>query len=172
MNGQTLIMSPVLPQGGRDEAARIPEIRVPPRVGAAMELLNFLAAKTMQRPAGNGVAFEIIDGQKLTDEEVSAQATAANVVERYLSGNLPADDWEKPVQTLILGYCSGQFHKHVKRGRGRRGRATKGDVGPCAMIGCPVCGPNQGNTLCAICKGDGRVVAVRQRDFVRMKTAE
>src|SRR5205085_493298 len=35
-----------------------------------------------------------IEGKPLSDEEASAQATAANVLSKYFAGQLPLDIWE------------------------------------------------------------------------------
>lgn len=72
--------------------------QAPVRVVTAMEFLRNLTNKTESQFAVNGMTIEEIPGQKLTDEEMIAQATACNLLNDYFGGRLKADEWEKAAQ--------------------------------------------------------------------------
>lgn len=83
------------------QQVREPQLRVPPRVCVAMEFLNRLTAKTAIVPLPNYMGdgkldYTPIDGQRLSDEEANAQATACNLLSRYFAGDLPDSPWDKP----------------------------------------------------------------------------
>lgn len=75
--------------------------QVPPRVQVAMEFLRRLDDKTavVPLPTYSSDRYEVhpVDGQKLCDEEVSAQATACNLLAQYFAGKLPECQWDKPL---------------------------------------------------------------------------
>ena len=72
---------------------------IPPRVMVAMEFLQRCSAKTSLLPmptySSDKVEYTPIDGQKLTDEEATAQATACDLLSRYFQGSLPECGWDK-----------------------------------------------------------------------------
>ena len=107
----------------------------PARVRAAMEFVNSLTYKTMARVALNDLQIQEIPGQKLTDEELTAQATAFNLLSSYFSGRLKPDDWEK-------------LDLEVPNKSDQAG----------SVINCPICIGSSSRADCILCKGRGQVV--------------
>lgn len=66
----------------------------PARVRAALVFLNDLTMKTMNRVAATEHQIQEVDGQKLTEDEGSAQATACHLLSSYFAGTLKPDYWE------------------------------------------------------------------------------
>lgn len=71
------------------------ENKVPARVKFALDALAFFAHKTQQRVAIGNVANDILEGQKLVNEEKAAQAAAATVLHDYFKGTMEHDEFEK-----------------------------------------------------------------------------
>lgn len=108
---------------------------VPARIKCAVEVLEMLTEKTEEdlafsTSAAGGTDFERIPGQKLTAEEENLQATACNMLAKYLDGTLKATEAER----------------------------TKGEQWQC--MGCPFCGGGgrgPDGKKCAICSGGGSI---------------
>lgn len=85
--------------------------QVPPRVQVAMEFLRRLDSKTavVPLPTYSGDRYEVhpVDGQKLCDEEVAAQATACNLLSQYFAGKLTECQWDKPLPADPKIVCCG-----------------------------------------------------------------
>ncbi len=97
LNPQHLVvLSPQMPQVPQQQYR---EPAIPPRVRTAMEFLARLTDKTAAVPmptySPEKVEYTPVDGQKLTDEEVGAQATACNLLSQYFAGNLQPCPWDK-----------------------------------------------------------------------------
>ena len=129
----------MMPWIGQEQQQSVPDLSVPPRVRQAMEFLALLSQKTMQRAAACENSIELIDGQKLCDEEENARDSACLCLARYFDGKLPLDQWEK------LRYES--MKQRVKTG-GREG----------AILRCIACGSRpMPKPDCELCKGTGRL---------------
>lgn len=132
-----------------------PENYVPPRVRVALQFLSVLAAKQAAVPVkwgpqglmvegvgGADVAtggVEVVPGQKLTDEEAAAQATACNLLGQYFAGQLPP----LPQERLPL----------AKRRNGEGGVP----LARCKII-CPSCADQpQYRHVCGVCSKRGYV---------------
>jgi hypothetical protein len=66
----------------------------PMRVQMAMMLFGHLTSKTRKMVAATENQIEVIDGQKLTEEEEGTRATALNALSHYFAGTLQPDLWE------------------------------------------------------------------------------
>ncbi len=121
---------------------------VPPRVQIAMEFLRRLTDKTatiaMPTYSSERVEFTPIDGQRLSDEEANAQATACNLLSQYFAGQLSRSEWDdSEIQ-------SSNLHN--------------------LKVKCPACRSNPIHvTMCEICGGVGEVMVVRADAAVRAK---
>lgn len=114
-----------------------PNIMVPIRVGAAMELLAGLHQKTMTRAAANDVSIELIEGQKLTSHENLAQQEACIALSNYFRGELRPDVWEKAQLQEVQG--------EIQR--------------PGTLIRCFLCNPRkEPNPECILCQGSGQIL--------------
>lgn len=145
-----------MPYGGYGQPAMsgqqgLMPLTVPPRVETAVELLQFFAVKQMERCVANEVGFERIPGQQLTTEELSLQATSANVVERYLAGKLPDDVWESP--------RLAQMHQAAKPPPRSRKKEEKKSLARVTLSPCMVCGGQTGRP-CTICHGEGHIAVM------------
>lgn len=117
-----------------------PDVMVPPRVRQAMEFIQMMTGKTMDRPAMTENQIQIVEGQELTDEEKNALATACNLVSRYFAGQLKPDAWE-----------SLRFDALKKK-------AEQGST-PGRIIGCVACNPmGPPNKGCVLCSGTGKIL--------------
>jgi hypothetical protein len=115
----------------------IPDIVVPARVNKALEFFSMVTHKTATRAVANDLAIEQIPGQKLTDEEANAMATACNLLSRYFSGTLPPDIWEEIRIRAVH-------------------RRPDGDS---KIMNCPVCVQNgQIDSMCSTCGGSGKIM--------------
>lgn len=97
LNPQHLVvLSPQMPQ---QQMPQYREPAIPPRVRTAMEFLARLTDKTATVPmptySQDRVEYTPVDGQKLSDEEAGAQATACNLLSQYFAGNLQPCPWDK-----------------------------------------------------------------------------
>lgn len=115
-----------------------PDIIVPARVRLALEFMAALTNKTAARAAVTEHHVELIPGQKLTDEETTAQATACNLLSQYFAGKLNPDKWEEIRYT--------QLKKQAEIGGGQ---------GTC--IRCMACGPHPQED-CPLCQGRGSLL--------------
>jgi hypothetical protein len=68
---------------------------VPCRVDQALQVLNLFAQKEADRPSGEGVGCEIIEGKKLTDEERIVRVSACELLSKYFQGKLRHDKWDE-----------------------------------------------------------------------------
>lgn len=118
---------------------QIPDIIVPARVNKAMEFFAIVSQKTATRAAMNDMYIEQIPGQKLTDEEANALATACNLLCSYFSGKLNPDVWESVRVDAA--------RKHVETG-GMTGR----------LLHCIGCQPGPPRPGCPLCQGTGRIM--------------
>lgn len=90
-----------------------PEVLLPPRVQKAMQFVDMMTRKTQTGAAVSESMIELIDGQKLQDEEGAALATACNLLNEYFAGKLQPDVWEllaiekdnKPPQRRVMIFC-------------------------------------------------------------------
>jgi hypothetical protein len=111
---------------------------VPARVRVALEYLSLLTSKTMVRAAVNDMAIQEIPGQELSSEEVTAQATACNMLSFYFAGKMPADYWER----------LDAEDRAYQRGEG-------GELSPC--FNCRGINANTLTKNCHFCRGNGFV---------------
>lgn len=132
-------MMPPHMMGQQQQQVSIPDIIVPARVNKAMEFLSLLTQKTSTRAAVNDISIEQIHGQKLSSEELNAQATACNLLSSYFAGKLTPDIWE--------GIKVDAARKHVENG-GIAGR----------LVHCIACAPNPPSPECPFCRGSGRIM--------------
>jgi hypothetical protein len=116
---------------------------VPPRVYVAMEFLRRCTGKTAPVVTQSGSMFggpqetSVEDGQKLTDEESGAQATACNLLSQYFAGKLPRCEWDGS-------------------------NAGEPDAGLTQLtITCVNCGGGTGMSRCKLCGGAGQVMVCR-----------
>lgn len=91
MNPFSLILAPppVGPSACPDNARDVPA-----RVRFALEYLQSLTVKTMERPVVWESGYDTVPGQALTKAELNAQASAANVINDYFNGRLDLDRFE------------------------------------------------------------------------------
>lgn len=136
-----------MPSYRGEEGGPKPEY-VPARAKMAMALLEMFTSKTASHPAISDVAVEIVPGQTLTEEEVAVQATACHVLNKYLAGKLPADQWEKP-----------RLNSLRNRSRDKK---NKGLI----AIKCHICGGmgRGDNKVCPLCDGRGTLLLIDQGD--------
>ena len=121
------------PQGPGDD--------VPARVRLAMEYLAHCTTKTMVRGMVNDVGFDTIEGQKLTEEELSAQGTACLLIQRYFRGKLKPSH----VEHLVLDAMED-----------RQGESRPEVAG--MLMKCFACAPNPPQPCCPFCHGQGEVI--------------
>lgn len=144
-------MKPQMPYGGMpwmmpwmfqqepQQQQYMPDLIVPARVHQAMDFLALISQKTMQRAAASENQIELIEGQKLCDEEENARDAACVCLAKYFDGKLQPDVWEK------LRYEA--MRKRAEMG-GKDG----------AILRCIACGSRPiPNPACDLCKGTGRV---------------
>ena len=122
---------------------RVPEIIVPPRVEKAMQFLNLLSQKTSPQVAATDHNIQEIEGQKLTEEEANAQATACNLLNEYFGGKLQPGSWEQ--------LKSDAIKRQARRGK----RKKNGPDKVSSILHCPMCGG--GKKDCQLCQGSGTV---------------
>ena len=132
---------PWMQQPQEQQQMRIPDIIVPARVDKALEFVALLTQKTMTRAAVNDSDIREIFGQKLTDEESVAHATACNLLTRYFAGKLQPDVWEEVKVSAI---------KKQNDLQGRTGR----------VLNCIACQPGTPAKGCPLCNGTGRVLVM------------
>jgi hypothetical protein len=123
---------------------RIDEIVVPPRIDKAMQFLNMLNRKTEVQVAASEHEIREVEGQKLTEEELTAQATACNLLNQYFAGQLAPDGWEKLKVEAI------------KRKNIRKKKSQDRAVG--SVINCPICGGGKVRKDCPLCEGTTTIV--------------
>ena len=117
---------------------------VPARINKALEFLGMLQTKQMNRAAVAESQIQIIDGQKLTEEETATQCTALNLLNQYFAGKLQPDAWEAiKVEALT-----------------NRNKNKKAISGKLRALACPACGGNPGDQNCPLCEGKGTLVIV------------
>jgi hypothetical protein len=127
-------MSP--PWGERPQSSPGP---IPPRVEKALQFLSMCNQKTMSQAAVSDNQIQEIEGQKLTEEEQVAQATACNLLNQDFTGSLQPDIWEK---------------KDKKR-----------KLEPMKVLMCPGCaGASEPKENCPLCEGSGTIVVVAGGD--------
>lgn len=131
------------PEYGRPES--IPDIVVPARINKAMEFLELMAMKTQTRAAVSENQIQQIEGQKLTVEEMTAQATACNLLNQYFAGQLPVDKWEEVRLTALQ-------QKVENRKKTNR---------PMKILRCMACGGSDKN--CPLCEGTGTLIVVNTK---------
>lgn len=138
MGGMPPWMMPMMQQEEQHPPQQ-PDMMIPPRVRQAMEFISMMTAKTQRRPAITENQIEIVEGQKLTDEEAGALAVANNMIARYFAGQLKPDCWEQ------LRY------EAVKK------RAEMGGQ-PQRLINCVACNPSlPPSPQCPLCAGSGKL---------------
>lgn len=118
----------------------------PVRVEVAIELIRLLSEKTMTRAAAapNGLAVELIPGQKLATCETLALANACNCLSEYFTGRLSANDMEKV--NLKAAKQSIEHHE------------ADDDVTPGVAVHCLMCAElDAPSPLCRWCKGCGKI---------------
>ena len=87
-----------------------PNPQEPPlRVQIGLALLSHLTRKTQPQVAVTENQIETIPGQKLTDEEEGARATALNMFSHYFSGQLKPDTWENESLRAAQGIPTMKF---------------------------------------------------------------
>ena len=74
---------------------------VPARVNKAMEFLDMLIGKQMDRAAGGDSGLQIISGLKLTPEEEATKHVALDMLAQYFQGTLQPDAWETMKQNKM-----------------------------------------------------------------------
>jgi hypothetical protein len=109
----------------------------PARVRTALEFLQHLTFKTMDRAAVTDIKVEVVEGQKLTEDEVDSHKRACELLGDYFSGTLKPDMWEK-----LLSQRSDSPPPGVK------GR----------VIMCFACAPQPPNPSCVFCRGQGNLL--------------
>lgn len=119
---------------------------VPARVRVAADYLKALTWKTQAFPAANDVAIEVVPGQRLTADEEAAQTAAANLLEHYFKGDLPASEPE----ALALRQAADPD----KRAMG-------------TLIHCMNCNGHRGNSGCKLCRGCGGLLVYPSDDKPR-----
>ena len=87
----------------------------PLRAQMALAINSHLTRKQMPQVAVTETQIEIIPGQKLTDEEAGAQATAMNAMAHYLAGTLVPDVWERQNLSSDNGIPTLEFRCICKR---------------------------------------------------------
>lgn len=129
------------------------EVIIPARVEKALEFLGLLTFKTMDRAAVSDSQVVEIEGQKLTAEETSAQATALSLLEQYFAGKLQPDVWED---------AKVKFEDKSAEAAGKKSKEGKG-MGDGSVIQCPAGCLGQCPD-CKMCNGTGRVFVTPFRD--------
>lgn len=116
------------------------DVIVPARVDKALEFIAMMSSKTMQRAVTNDTSIELIDGQKLTDDESTAVNAACNLLTAYFAGSLEPDTWERTkVESAKM---------QAKLG---------GQTG--SLLNCVACsGNDHPQPNCRFCSGTGRVL--------------
>jgi hypothetical protein len=76
-----------------EDRSRI-NLEAPARVRVAMQFLEALSSKTMDRAAVNDISIELVHGQKLTDHEKDAQIAACLLLQQYFAGDMKANTQE------------------------------------------------------------------------------
>lgn len=128
------------------------EVIIPARVEKALEFLGLLTFKTMDRAAASDSQVVEIEGQKLTAEEQSAQATALSLLEQYFAGKLQPDVWEG---------AKVKFEDKSADAAGKKAKA--GSMGDGSVIQCPAGCLGQ-YPDCKMCNGTGRVFVTPFRE--------
>ena len=132
----------------------MPDGLIPARVNKALEFIALLSQKTMARAAVNDVAIEHIEGQKLSDEEGTALATACNMLTDYFGGRLKPDTWEE----LRVMAARVQI-EHDTNGVGR-------------VTDCFACAPGPPSHRCVLCHGSGHLLVFGAGPPQEVTTAE
>lgn len=132
------------PQGQHNHPDPAALLRPPVRVTIALEFLQQLALKTMNRAAVShgaqlstgGEVVMLVPGQSLSNPEQATQAAACSLLARYFEGELAPDPWEAAHLSLLQEANLGE---------------------ECHVIPCPACNRMTGNG-CQICEGRGKVI--------------
>lgn len=128
---------PLMQMMGGNMQPQGPHEEEPARVRVAVELLNALTFKTMDRAAVNDVSVEVLEGQKLTHYEALLQSSACDFLRDYISGKYKLDSREKIAESLK--YASVMD-------------------GPGTFIRCFACSPGPASPKCPFCHGVGTVI--------------
>ena len=123
----------------------VPDIMVPARVRIAMDFLQTLTIKQMTRAAVYESGAEQIPGQKLSDEEADAQATACNLLSQYFAGKLSPDEWER-IKVDALKKQAEQGEQKNQKGM---------------VLNCVMCSNRRSPRKdCPLCEGSGIILVV------------
>lgn len=127
-------------QGQEREEVHVPDVIVPARVEKALQFFAMVSQKTADRAAISENQIEIIPGQELIDEEVTALATACNLFTKYFGGDLGHDAWEK----LRFSAQQKQLDNVGKAGQ---------------LLRCFACSKGGSvNPSCELCNGSGVII--------------
>lgn len=125
------------PGGHEEDRAGLQET-VPARVDKALEFLNYIARKQKRVPVASDNQIEIVEPDKITDEEEATQTSALVLLSRYFDGNLKHNEWEQ------LQYDSLK-------------KPNYNDEIPSKVIYCVACGKNPVKS-CQLCYGSGKLL--------------
>jgi hypothetical protein len=134
------------PWMGQEQQPQRFDAQVPVRVLKAMEFLEMLTEKTMDRPVANEMSIQTVPGQKLTTEEETVQCTALSLLNKYFAGQLPPDQYER----VRLDAMQSQQ------------RRMQMDNKKFMLIQCVKCGTNPVPT-CQLCEGTGAMLVTSAR---------
>lgn len=117
-----------------------PDLVIPVRVEKAMEFLELMFRKTMERAIASEHQVVHLDGQKLIPEEENTQTAALQLLQKYFDGKLPRDPWED------LRYAA------ISQRLQMAGRQDG------SVIFCVFCGGKPPHPQCSYCHGQGRLL--------------
>ena len=126
---------------------------VPPRVTKAMEFLHQLAVLRQRRaPAVSEHEIEVVEQQRLSDEEMATRDAACVLLAKYFDGKLELDRWES------------LRHDHIKK----RLEHDPEQEDAKQLLRCFSCNPNvPPRPNCPLCRGTGQILVqpvVQQHD--------
>lgn len=141
----------------------------PPGVRAAMYYLKQLDEKTQKRIALNDTQLEVVDGEPLTNPEVSARDAACRLLTKYFDGCTDLIDQEvekklapepqappNPLEALdrLVSLMEGQMTQRTPAAQARQNQKQQTHQNqPCAA--CDGTGDNDNDEDCSVCKGRG-----------------
>lgn len=134
MNQQMPFMPiPIFNYGAGQQQSQFQESVIPGRVKLAVQFLQDLSHKTMDRAAVNDLSIEVIQGQKLKCPEENAQSAACNMLIAYFRGELEPDKYD---------------HK------------TRENQSPGTILRCFICGGKGAvsSVPCELCKTSGTIL--------------